>query len=116
MSDGVVTYPAPDQAWGKDVRGRSSHVVFNYTGPDSYAAGGTSIAAGDIKLGTIENMPPAVAVSSADSTKAVLFVYNKETGKIQAFGGAAGGAVLSEITDATDLSDYSVDMIAEGRG
>jgi hypothetical protein len=114
----TVTYPSPRAAWGKDARGFSSHVQFEYTGPASYVTGGETITPGQVKLGKFEYVAPAVAIATTDAATAVLFVYNLVTGKMQAFWqtGAAAAAALPEVDNATNLSDYTAEIVAEGRG
>lgn len=113
MAAATFTYPDPLARWGRDSRGLSMHVQFQYSGPNPYATGGDAIAAGAIKLGAIEYMPPVMAVNG---TNAVMLVYNATTGKIMAFWCAGSGAALVEVTNGTNLSGYVATMIAEGRG
>jgi len=92
--------------------------MFSWTGATSYVTGGDAITASQIKLGRIEFMPMAGAIATTGAATAILFVYNYVTGKIQAFWqtGAAAAAALPEVDAATDLSDYTALMVAEGRG
>lgn len=121
MSSGTVTYPGTGARWGKDQRGLSMRASFTYAGPGAgaggYATGGDPITAQQIKLGTIEYCPPALGVNVA-TTAAVIYQYNASTGKIQAFWqtGAGGAAALPEVDAGTDLSGFTAQMVAEGRG
>lgn len=122
MSVGTITYPPAGasygQKWPVDTRGMSARTLFTYQGATSYATGGDALAAGQIKLGTIEYLPPAVAIAATGAATAIVFVYNYVTGKLQAFWqtGAAAAAALPEVTAGTDISDYTALMVAEGRG
>lgn len=125
MSVGTVTYPPTVPAtikWPRDDRGGNARVVFNYTGPTAgaggYVTGGDAILAGQIKLGTIENMLDKVAIATTGAATAVVYVWNPVTSKLQAFWqtGAGAAAALPEVTSGTDLSDYKALIIAEGRG
>lgn len=125
MSVGTVTYPPTvptNLAWPVDQRGGSQRVMFNYAGPSAgaggYVTGGDTVLAGQIKLGTIEYVNPAVAIATTGAATAVIYQYNYVTGKIQAFWqtGAGAAAALPEVTSGTDLSDYTALMVAEGRG
>lgn len=123
MSVGTVTYPGTYARWGTDVRGMSKVAQFDYTGPGAgaggYVTGGDTILAGQIKLGVIERMPPAVAIAATGAATAVLYAWNPVTGKLQAFWqtGAAAAAALPEVDAGTDLSGYTAySMVAEGRG
>lgn len=122
MSVGTVTYPASNARWGKDERGLSMRAQFNYAGPGAgaggYVTGGDPITAQQLKLGTIEYMPPAVAIAAVGAATAVIYQYNYSTGKIQAFWqtGAGAAAALPEVDAGTDLSGYTAFMVAEGRG
>ena len=118
MSVGTVTYPPSSTyptAWPRDDRGGSARVMFTYTGPASYPTGGDTILAGQIKLGRIEWMPPALAIVAGGAT-GILFVFNYATGKLQAYWGGGAGVALTEVTAATDLSTYTALLVAEGRG
>lgn len=110
-----VTYPAPGVKWGTDVGLGHTHVSkFRYTGPASYTTGGEAVAAGAVKLGTIEEILSAVAIAATGAATAIIFAYNSATGKMQAFWAPGAKAALAEVDASTDLSDYAVTMLAIG--
>src|SRR4051812_24085627 len=86
---GTFTYPATGARWPKDIIGHFAASFFDYTGSNSYTTGGDALSAGAIKLGAVEYVFPGWGIKS-DGSDAVVFVWNKATGKIQAFWGNAG--------------------------
>jgi len=79
-----------------------------YTGPKSYVTGGDSIAAGDVDLGTIEDMSENVAYNP--TTPAIFFLALDQS---VAAGGPTNGkirwfsATATEVSNGTDLSGSS---------
>lgn len=87
------------------------------TGPTTYTTGGDALAAGSVKLGVIEGMLGGLAIATTGAATAVIFAYNRLTGKMQAFWqtGAAAAAALPEVDNGTDLSDYTADVLFYGK-
>lgn len=100
-------------AWGHTVAS-----PFQYVGPNPYATGGDAVTAQQFKLGVIEYVEIALGLK-ADTTAAVAFMYNQTTGKMQAFWQtptAGANAPLAEVDNGTDLSGYTAQGIAFGKG
>lgn len=115
----MITFPATGIRWGLDVFGHYAVAVADYTGPagpGGYVAGGEAVAAGAVKLGAIEVAFDGLA-SGAAATDAVIYHYNRGTGKVQAFwGNGAAASQLTEVTAGTDLSAYTGRLVFMGRG
>jgi hypothetical protein len=56
----------------------------------------------------------AGATASTNLTTTYVFSYNRLTKKLQAFGGAASGVALAEVVATTDLSAFTLYVVAEG--
>ena len=111
-----ITYPAPLARWAKDVWGHFAVTQALYAGPAEYVTGGEAVTPGQVKLGVIEFVPPAVGMKS-DRTDAVIYVYDRDNGKMVAYWANAGAASqLLEVTATTDLSGYPATMLFFGRG
>lgn len=54
------------------------------------------------------------ASASTNFTTAYVWQYNRLTQKLQVFGGAASGVGLAEVSASTDLSAFTVRVVAEG--
>lgn len=117
MAGAFSTFVGPG-ARGMDAWGKSHVMGFRYTGPSSYATGGEALTPGQIKLGTIEAIIPAgPAIAATGAATAIIFAWNPETAKMQAFWGNAGTAgTLPEVTSTTDLTQYRGNFLGFGKG
>lgn len=82
-----------------------------------YPTTGYTVAPKTFGLQVIRNVTICGVDSASISTNfttAYVWQYNRVTGKLQAFGGAASGVGLAEVNAATDLSAFTVRVIAEG--
>lgn len=81
-------------ARGLNVAGYWVGTFFKFTPDNSYPTGGYSLAAGDIKMGSIEYMAPFIVHKTTDGSAAVIAQYRYATGKVQLYwvAGAAGQA------------------------
>ncbi|HET9258275.1 MAG TPA: hypothetical protein VFO16_24180 [Pseudonocardiaceae bacterium] len=90
-------------------------LLVGVTGPSTYTTGGDPLAAGQVRMGVIEYIPPFICT---DGTNAVWGHYNIATGKIQFFwitGAPAGGAVAPEVGNGTALNTMVGRMLVYGR-
>jgi hypothetical protein len=92
----------------EDVAGIRRRILFNYSGPASYVTGGDPLAASDIRLGVIEDIPEQIATNGTNIT---CFVYVNSTSKLQAFVPNTGVEVASGV----NLSAYTMRVEAIGR-
>ena len=83
----------------------------------SYATGGDTVNASSFGLGIITKMNfSGTQIGAGASAYMPAPVYNSggQAIKVQAFGGAASGVPLAEVTNATNLSTVVFDVIAWG--
>lgn len=100
---------------GNFVVGDRRAVIATITFDSSYDTGGEALVASDFGLTSIDFVLGAVAKNAA-GTLGFTVVYDYTNKKLQAVWGNAGTAsVLPEVTSTTDLSLYSVRLIAIGR-
>lgn len=79
---------------------------------------GDAIAPSALGLSVIEDLQPAMSTDSASNPENSFVIrWNKSTGKIIFYSQAAAGATtpLAQITDATSVSNYIIEVQAWGR-
>lgn len=86
--------------------------IVKWTGPSTYTTGGDAFSANGIA--TIEALIPAGMARNA-TTGAIGLAYDHATGKIQAFWDNGAAAPSVEVTNATDLSAYTVRLLVLGK-
>ena len=79
-----------------------------------YATAGYTVTPATFGLQIIRNLWVAGTASTAAPTVAVLWQWDKTSGKLQAFGSAVGATGISEMAASTDLSSITIRVIVEG--
>lgn len=82
-------------------------------GASDYLTGGYAVTPGQFGFGRIHGLWVIAQAGTALATTVELR-YNRTSGKIQAFGGAASGIALAEVANGFDLSAFTFDIIVFG--
>jgi hypothetical protein len=98
------------------VVGNQRMVVRSVTFDSSYVTGGEPVSASQFGLKQINAVVVAGAVRKNDATSALIASYDHVNQTLVAYWSAGSGAAPLQVTNATDLSAYSVRLIVFGYG
>jgi hypothetical protein len=98
-----------DTVWGNK-RIKTRQVTFDST----YPTGGESLVASDFGLKTIDTVLVAGPARKSDGSNAVIASFDHTNKTLMAFWSAASGAAPGQVSNNTDLSTYSVRVVAIG--
>lgn len=88
--------------------------VRRVTFDSSYATGGETLVPKDFGFTQIDAVIVTGPARKSDGTNAVIASYDHANQKMMAYWSAASGAAPGQVTAATDLSTYSVRVLAIG--
>jgi hypothetical protein len=104
---------SPERGTAK-LDGRQAQMA-RITFDSSYTTGGLAVTASSLRMSRVDQIIPLGLAVNAALTAGIFCRYEISTGKLVAYWPQGSGAALAEVTNGTDLSAYTVDVLVIGK-